>query len=63
MKEATSTQFSKDVLRIDAAAEAGMSRIYGGIHWQYDNVDALAVGTALGNHVVDGFLRPRCASE
>lgn len=39
-----------------AAAEAGQSRIYGGIHWQYDNQDALAAGAQLGNLVVDGFL-------
>ena len=39
-----------------AAAEAGMSRIYGGIHWQYDNVVALNSGDQLGNLVVDGFL-------
>jgi hypothetical protein len=33
-----------------------MSRIYGGIHWQYDNVVALNSGDQLGNLVVDGFL-------
>ena len=43
----------------DAAVEAGLSRIYGGIHWQYDNEDGLAAGTALGNYVVDALLRPR----
>ena len=41
----------------NAAAEAGMSRIYGGLHWQYDNVDALTSGEQLGNLVVDGFLK------
>jgi hypothetical protein len=40
-----------------AAAEAGASRIYGGIHWQYDNQDALAAGSQLGDLVVDSFLR------
>ena len=40
-----------------AAVEAGMSRIYGGIHWQYDNIDALNSGEQLGNFVVDGFLK------
>lgn len=40
-----------------AAAEAGQSRIYGGIHWQYDNQDALASGATLGGLVVDGFLK------
>jgi PAP2 superfamily len=41
-----------------AAEEAGQSRIYGGIHWQYDNQPALAVGRALGNFVFDNLLRP-----
>src|SRR5439155_2374215 len=27
-----------------AAEEAGMSRIYGGIHWHFDNVEGLKVG-------------------
>ncbi|KAL3809262.1 hypothetical protein ACHAXA_002248 [Cyclostephanos tholiformis] len=40
-----------------AAAEAGQSRIYGGIHFQYDNRDGLSSGKALGDIVVDGFLR------
>ena len=35
----------------DAAEEAGQSRIYGGIHWQFDNKAGLASGTALGEHV------------
>lgn len=43
----------------EAALEAGQSRIYGGIHWQYDNQDALVAGAALGHYVVDHFLRPR----
>ena len=43
-----------------AAREAGMSRIYGGIHWQFDNVDGLANGRALGEYVCRHFLRP-CA--
>src|SRR5262249_11169111 len=30
-----------------AAAEAGRSRIYGGIHWEFDNADGLAAGRAL----------------
>jgi len=42
-----------------AAAEAGQSRIYGGIHYQFDNVDALHAGNALGNYVADHFLNPR----
>lgn len=34
----------------EAAAEAGMSRIYGGIHWQFDNTGGLALGRAVGQH-------------
>lgn len=41
-----------------AAAEAGQSRIYGGIHWQYDNTDGLAGGRALAGYVYANFLRP-----
>lgn len=41
-----------------AAEEAGQSRIYGGIHWQYDNVAGLASGRALGEHVFFNFLTP-----
>ena len=41
-----------------AAEEAGQSRIYGGIHWQFDNRDALAGGRALGEFVFANFLRP-----
>lgn len=41
----------------EAAEEAGQSRIYGGIHWQYDNRDGLASGRALADHVVANVLR------
>src|SRR5262249_21301961 len=41
-----------------AAHEAGRSRIYGGIHWQFDNADGLASGAALGRLVSENFLRP-----
>lgn len=44
-----------------AAAEAGMSRIYGGIHWQFDNVDGLAAGREVGEYVSREALRPRRA--
>ena len=40
-----------------AAAEAGQSRIYGGIHWQHDNQSGQAAGAELGDRVIDGFLR------
>jgi hypothetical protein len=42
-----------------AAAEAGRSRIYGGIHYQFDNVNGLAAGAQLADYVVGGFLKPR----
>ena len=42
----------------DAAAEAGRSRIYGGIHWNFDNLDALAAGQALADHAFQNLLTP-----
>ena len=43
----------------DAAHEAAMSRIYGGIHWQFDNVEGLKVGRTLGEFVFRNTLQPR----
>lgn len=40
-----------------AAEEAGQSRIYGGIHWQFDNQGGLASGTALGLHIAANYLQ------
>lgn len=40
-----------------AADEAGISRIYGGIHFSFDNDDGLASGRALGAFVADSQLR------
>src|SRR5207244_4131624 len=42
-----------------AAREAGRSRIYGGIHWEFDNADGLSCGRGLGEYVSDNFLLPR----
>lgn len=42
----------------EAADEAGRSRIYGGIHWEYDNQDGLAAGRELALRVFDQFLTP-----
>jgi hypothetical protein len=42
----------------DAAEEAGMSRIYGGIHWEFDNQEGLLAGKALGDYVFENFLKP-----
>lgn len=46
-----------------AAAEAGQSRIYGGIHWQYDNTSGLEAGRALADLVWNRRLLPRAATE
>ena len=43
----------------EAADEAGKSRIYGGIHWEFDNSEGLACGRALGEYVADHFLLAR----
>ena len=40
-----------------AADEAGISRIYGGIHYSFDNVDGLASGRSLGDFVFDTQLQ------
>lgn len=39
-----------------AAAEAGISRIYGGIHFNFDNVAGLSSGKQLGEYAVRTFL-------
>ncbi|HVR95324.1 MAG TPA: vanadium-dependent haloperoxidase [Thermoanaerobaculia bacterium] len=44
-----------------AAEEAGQSRIYGGIHWQFDNQVGLASGRALGDHVFYTLFGPVAA--
>jgi len=41
----------------DAAEEAGMSRIYGGIHWESDNLDGAELGENIGNFVYSNFLQ------
>jgi hypothetical protein len=41
-----------------AAEEAGISRIYGGIHWQFDNTDGLAGGKKVATIVLENRLRP-----
>ena len=46
-----------------AAEEAGQSRIYGGIHWQFDNQAGLASGRALADHVFFNFLTPAAAAS
>jgi PAP2 superfamily len=51
--ERTYTSFS------EAANEAGRSRIYGGIHWECDNADGLAMGRSLGAYVCRKLLLRR----
>jgi membrane-associated phospholipid phosphatase len=41
-----------------AAEEAAMSRVYGGIHFPFDNVDGLATGRAIGGWTLAMFQRP-----
>lgn len=40
---------------MQAAQEAGQSRIYGGIHWQFANQVGLQTGAAVGNFVGNNF--------
>jgi membrane-associated phospholipid phosphatase len=42
-----------------AAAEAGQSRIYGGIHYAFDNINGLAVGGDVADYVIGNFLKPQ----
>jgi membrane-associated phospholipid phosphatase len=41
-----------------AAEEAGMSRIYGGIHCMVDHVDGAQLGRKVAGYVLDNFLKP-----
>ena len=43
----------------EAAEEAGVSRIYGGIHWSFDNTAGLAAGRDVGGFIADNLLQPR----
>jgi membrane-associated phospholipid phosphatase len=46
-----------------AAEEAGQSRIYGGIHWQFDNEAGLESGRALADFVFFSQLQPITAAS
>jgi hypothetical protein len=48
----TFTSFSQ------ASSEAAISRLYGGIHWSFDNADGLAGGRLLGHEVFATQLQP-----
>lgn len=45
----------------DAAQEAGMSRIYGGIHFSFDNLAGLESGAAVGQWALEQLLLPKTA--
>ncbi len=42
-----------------AAEEAGISRIYGGIHFSFDNTAGASSGDAVGTWIVDHLLKPK----
>jgi hypothetical protein len=42
----------------EAAEEAGMSRIYGGIHWMSDNTDGAALGMDVATYTFDTLFQP-----
>lgn len=39
----------------EAQFENGLSRIYNGVHWSYDNTQGQAIGVKVGRHVLDGI--------
>jgi len=41
-----------------AAREAGISRIYGGIHFNFSNVEGLEAGRSLGRYIFENFMTP-----
>ena len=43
----------------DAAVEQGWSRVYGGIHFNFDSVAGQQIGTGVGDYVTGNFLTPR----
>ncbi|HEV8713102.1 MAG TPA: vanadium-dependent haloperoxidase [Candidatus Binatia bacterium] len=43
----------------EAAHESGLSRIYGGIHFRFANLNGLSTGAAVGSYVYTNFLRPK----
>lgn len=42
----------------EAASEAGISRIYGGIHFNFSNVQGLEAGRSLGRYIFENFMIP-----
>lgn len=47
----------------DAAMECALSRVYLGIHFRYDSIEGNNLGAAIGEYVLDNYLRPRNDSE
>ena len=41
----------------EAASEAGMSRIYGGIHFEFDNARAVTAGKSIGFYIAENHFR------
>ncbi len=41
----------------DATTEAGRSRIYGGIHFEFSNTEGQRLGARIGQHVIDTVLK------
>ena len=41
-----------------AADENGMSRVYGGVHWNIDNVEALRIGREIADYVFASAMEP-----
>lgn len=41
-----------------ASDEAALSRLYGGIHWSFDNEVGLTMGRSLGGYMFKNFLQP-----
>ena len=47
----------------DMARENGRSRIYLGVHYQFDADPGFVVGTAVGNNAFDKIARPVCSAD
>ena len=47
---------------LEAAQEAADSRLYGGIHFRFDNEAGLIAGLNIGNYVAQNFLQPLTAT-
>src|SRR5262249_50890004 len=55
---AVSVPFTRSFASFEAAAaEAGRSRIYGGIHYTFDNLNGLAAGSEVADYALINFLK------